>query len=351
MEKDLQSSGSGTPNPLQEFLDLPPSTLFINGKRYKKHEQHWYEEGNFGFLVGDTAFRLHRSILSRRSSVFSDMLSTPQPLFPILEASNAQDNIIGVPFTELQDRAQDFAHVLDFIYPSSLPAARTEHLGVKDWMGVIRFTGKYLINDLNKWAISALDAHLLTSSKTSLKALLQKPSTYKNPQFCVEIIQFSKECSLPRFLPLAFYALATAEWDQIPGGASCLEQLSSQDRTRVHEGRLALSKAVLEKMPSLFEKLSSRDSCTQEGCKPTKEQEPSTRWKGILLHPLEELAPEPRRGSWFSGMFRGLGSCVDCQKVVTHTHTVRDELKGRLTEFFKLESKVEVVSGAPDGDR
>ncbi|KIO25656.1 hypothetical protein M407DRAFT_236844 [Tulasnella calospora MUT 4182] len=340
METDRKSIHSviEATGPPQELPDLAASTLLIHGKRYRKHEHHWYEEGNFGFLVGDIAFRLHRSILSRRSSVISDMFRTPQPLFPIPEISNSGDNVIGVPFMELQDRAEDFAHVLDFIYPNSLPAAQTGHLGVKDLMGTVRFTGKYLIDDLKEWAISALDARLLPSAKLSLKALRETPSLYADSKFCVEIVQFSRECSLPKFLPLAFYALATAEWDQIPGGVSCLDQLSSQDRARVHEGRLALNKAVLEKVVSLSEKLPRREDCTQGDCKPMEWVNPSIRWKGLMLHPLEEL--EVRIESKFAKF------CVDCKKnVVNKVQAVRDDLMVRLTEFFKLESTIVVTNG------
>ncbi|KAG8917373.1 hypothetical protein FRC01_002496 [Tulasnella sp. 417] len=327
-------------SPLDGIINPPISTLLIQSKRYKKHGRHWYEEGNIGFLVGDTAFRLHRSVLSRCSSVISDMSRTPQPLFAISESFNSEDNIIGVPFVELQGQAEDFAHVLDFIYPNSLPTARTGHLGVNDLMGLVRFTGTYLIEDLKEWAISTLGTQLLTSGRSSFKSLLQNRSLYADPNFCVKIVKFSRECSLPKFLPLAFYGLSTAEWDQIPGGAACLDQLSPEDRTRVHEGRLALSKAILEQTPSLFENISARERCTQNGCNPTKSQEPGTPWKGLILHPLEELESlDSRRTSWWKGL-RGSTLCEDCRKGATQIQTARGELMGRLPELFKLESKV-----------
>ncbi|KAG8900597.1 hypothetical protein FRC00_012168 [Tulasnella sp. 408] len=232
----------------QGSRDITTSALLVSGRTFERHERHWYEEGNFVFLVGNTAFRLHRSILSMRSPVIADLLRIPHPLLPITEKTNPEENMIGVQSVELNDHAEDFAHVLDFIYPTSLPGTQTGHHKVEELMGVIRVTGKYLIEDLKEWAISALGAaHLLPSAKSSPKALLENKSLYADPNFCVKIVQFSRECSLPRFLPLAFYSLATAEWDLVPGGASCLDQLSPQDRTRVHEGRLALSKAVLEK--------------------------------------------------------------------------------------------------------
>lgn len=315
---------------LQESPDLAIPTLLIHGKPYNRHEQHWYEEGNVGVLVGNTAFRLHRSILSRRSSVMSDLLRIPQPVVSIPENTNSEDSIIGIPFVELNDRVDDFAHVLDFIYPNSLPAAQTEHLGVKDLMGLVRFTGKYIINDLREWAVLKLGAeHLLTTENTSFKAALENQALYADPKFCVEVVRFSRECSLPKFLPLAVYALATAEWDRIPGNVSCLEQLSAEDRNRIHEGRLALSKAVLEKVSSGSENLHPKKDCTQDGCRRMIWVNPGTRWKGIMLHPLEEL--ETRLTFGYPLL------CTDCAaNVVTQTRTFRDDVIGRLAEFFKL---------------
>ncbi|KAG9042823.1 hypothetical protein FS837_010333 [Tulasnella sp. UAMH 9824] len=325
----IEASGS-----LRESPDHAFSAILVHGKSYQKHEQHWYDEGNFGFLVGTTAFRLHRSILSRRSSSIADMFRTHQHSFAISETSSPEDTIAGVPFVELPDQPEDFAHVLDFIYPDSLPAARTAHLGVMDLMGVVKFAGKYLIKDLEGWAISTLGAeHLLPSTKSSPKALLENKSLYADPDFCVEVVRFSRECRLPQFLPLAFYALATAEWDQTAGGAFYLDQLSAQDRASVHEGRLALSKSVLENVPSLSEKLLRRENCTQGDCKEMQWVNPSVRWKGLMLHPLEEL--DLRRNSKFAKF------CVDCKSnAVTQFQTIHDDLLGRLTEFFKLESKI-----------
>lgn len=318
----------------RESLDPTVSTLTINGKPYKKHGQHWYEEGNVGFLIGSTAFRLHRSILSRRSPVISDLLLTPQPLLPIIENTNPNDNIIGVLFVELHDRVEDFAHVLDFIYPNSLPAAQTEHLGVKDLMGVVGFTRKYRIDDLKEWAVSKLGAdHLLPSPDSSVKVILGKKTLYGDPKFCVELIQFSRECLLPQFLPLACYALATTGWDLIPGDATCLDQLSPEDRNRIHEGRLAVNKAVLEKVSKSPEKIPRRENCAQDDCRPMVWSNSGARIKGLMLHPLQEL--ETRLTFSFAVL------CADCVvNVLAQTRTFRDDLMGSLTEFFKLESNV-----------
>ncbi|KAG8900596.1 hypothetical protein FRC00_012167 [Tulasnella sp. 408] len=122
----------------------------------------------------------------------SDLLRIPQPVFSIPENINSEDNIVGIPFVELNDGVEDLAHVLDFIYPNSLPAAQTEHLGVKDLMGVVRLTGKYIINDLRGWAVLKLGTeHLLTTENTWFKTALESPTLYADPKFCVEVQQRS----------------------------------------------------------------------------------------------------------------------------------------------------------------
>ncbi|KAG9007734.1 hypothetical protein FRB90_009238 [Tulasnella sp. 427] len=279
-----------TPSP--EVSELPNSTLLVNGKSYKKHDVHWYDEGNLGFLVGSTAFRLHRSILSRRSQVMADMLSVPQPFCTVSENADPSGtgNVDNIPFVDLQDPVNDFTRVLDFIYPSSLPAARTDHLRARDLMGIVRLSGKYLIEDLREWAVGRLEADHLpqTSASDAIGGYME--ASYDDPAFSVDVIQFSRECSAPQFLPIAFYALATTEWNKHPGKVKCLHKLSSKDQERVHEGRSAL----LEK---LFTRKTVPDSLARRaGCKKTRAEcqslywsDPSARLQGLILHPIEEL--------------------------------------------------------------
>ncbi|KAI0070458.1 hypothetical protein K474DRAFT_1653782 [Panus rudis PR-1116 ss-1] len=50
-----------------------------NGKLPTRRQILWYGDGNVVLVVGDTSFRLRRSILSRNSDVFNDMLQLAQP--------------------------------------------------------------------------------------------------------------------------------------------------------------------------------------------------------------------------------------------------------------------------------
>ncbi|KAG9042819.1 hypothetical protein FS837_010329 [Tulasnella sp. UAMH 9824] len=246
--KNRGSYAGDVSNSKSNSEDISSNPLTIGGRMYLKHQRHWYEEGNIAFLVERTAFRLHGSVLSRRSTVMANLISVPRPSpSNSLTDSNNQDIIIdGVPFVVLHDKAKDFAHMLDFIYPNALPAAQTGHLGVHDLMGMVRLAGKYMVDDLLEWAISNLDTKfLLRLDHRSFAKALKDEKRYSDPEFCVKVIQFSRECSLPQFLPLAFYALATKDWSALPGAVTCLQELSLDDQCRIHEGRVVLTREVL----------------------------------------------------------------------------------------------------------
>lgn len=75
---------------------------------YSRHPEFWLDDGNI-ILVADrsVAFRVHRSVLARKSGVFHDMFSFPQPdAYP--ERS--------CPVLHLPDSPEDLSYFLDAIY-------------------------------------------------------------------------------------------------------------------------------------------------------------------------------------------------------------------------------------------
>ncbi|KAG9042822.1 hypothetical protein FS837_010332 [Tulasnella sp. UAMH 9824] len=264
-----------------------------------------------------------------------NLISIPHPSPPNpFNESEKQDVIIdGVPFVVLHDKAIDFAHVLDFIYPRTLPAARTGNLGVHDLMGMVRLAGKYLIQDLLEWGISKLGKEfLLRQDHRSFAKALKDEERYSDPEFCVQVIQFSRQCSLPQFLPLAFYALATKDWSAHPGAVTCLQELSLDDQCRVHEGRAALAREVLIGAFSMPENHGAVVKCSSWSCKhisPALWDDAMERWVNLMFHPLEEL--ESRLSLVHASL------CADCRTDINHrTQKFRDSLVRHLTDLFAL---------------
>ena len=69
----------------------------------------WFEDGNIILRAQNTAFKVHRSLLGRHSTVFEDMFQVPQPTSP-------GESIDSVPLVELHDDPQELGDFLDVIY-------------------------------------------------------------------------------------------------------------------------------------------------------------------------------------------------------------------------------------------
>ncbi|KAG9043288.1 hypothetical protein FS837_009774 [Tulasnella sp. UAMH 9824] len=226
-------------------LSIQPNAVAIldkavvfGGHTYTMHSQHWYDDGNFGFLVENTAFLLHRSFLARRSSVMADMFGLPQRASS--QVTEAMETINDIPFVVLQDKANDFANVLDIIYTDITMAGERSDLDAATLLGIVQFANKYLFDKVKEWGVSQIlsSRSLLVVETEELRSSLRDGS-YSHPNFCVQVIQFARECSLPQFLPLAFYALATTDWrGKIETNQSFAETVLQYAREWMHRGAL-----------------------------------------------------------------------------------------------------------------
>lgn len=68
----------------------------------------WLDDGNIILIAQETAFRVHRSVLSRNSDVFRDILTVPQPA--------DAEMLDGLPVVRLSDSKRDVVHLLRALY-------------------------------------------------------------------------------------------------------------------------------------------------------------------------------------------------------------------------------------------
>ncbi|OJT14410.1 hypothetical protein TRAPUB_9051 [Trametes pubescens] len=71
----------------------------------------WLEDGNIVVVAQNTAFRVHRGVLARRSEVFSGLFTVPQPEYEV-----GVEKIDGCPVVRVQDSLHDFKHFLHALY-------------------------------------------------------------------------------------------------------------------------------------------------------------------------------------------------------------------------------------------
>lgn len=81
-------------------------------------EKYWFEDGNIVLRVEDTLFRVHRGMLSRHSTVFSDMFALPQPEMEKVKVKEEGESlvegcsVVGLP----GDKVRDWERVLAILY-------------------------------------------------------------------------------------------------------------------------------------------------------------------------------------------------------------------------------------------
>lgn len=76
--------------------------------------KYWLDDGNVILQAENTQFRVHRSMLSRNSSVFSDMFSIPQP--PHMDQG---EQLEGCPIIHLSDKASDVEYLISILYDNT----------------------------------------------------------------------------------------------------------------------------------------------------------------------------------------------------------------------------------------
>ncbi|TFK32852.1 hypothetical protein BDQ12DRAFT_771209 [Crucibulum laeve] len=112
--RNIQLSGGN----IFEIDALTQRIIYMNDQSPQNDPDLYFEDGNVIFQAQNTNFRLHRSIIATRSSVFRDMFSFPQH-------SDASDRVDGCVVICLPDSAEDmqsfFLAIYDFSYFNPYP--------------------------------------------------------------------------------------------------------------------------------------------------------------------------------------------------------------------------------------
>lgn len=173
----------------------PSSTVPSDDATYIRHTSLWFVDGSVILQAEKTLFRVHMSQLSRHSIFFRDLFSLPQPPHVTADPprqpishfpTSDQQYMEGCPVLELQDSAEDFAHLLTALYdgPTFGNNDREDYRVVA---GLLRLATKYLIDNLRMRALN----HLSVAWPSTLKGWDIREDIARN---------FQTETGLPREL-------------------------------------------------------------------------------------------------------------------------------------------------------
>lgn len=118
-------------------------------------EELWFDDGNLVIQAGDTQYRVHRSILSKKSVFFNDLKAVAQS-----STTSAEGTVEGCPVIELQDDVESVEYMLCRIYDT---AHRGDRAPLTDLRMALRIGQKYLVPMLFANAVYLLRDNLPTS--------------------------------------------------------------------------------------------------------------------------------------------------------------------------------------------
>lgn len=133
----------------------------------RRDPDYYFEDGSAILSVGDSLFKVHRSLLASKSEVFKDMFKVPQasqdnqggPFAPQEEGTSDRNPII-IP----QVRAEQFRHLLLFLYGVMTEPAYKELVldatgppGSSDpftrYLGIASLAHRFCMTEIETWAL------------------------------------------------------------------------------------------------------------------------------------------------------------------------------------------------------
>ncbi|EKM50234.1 uncharacterized protein PHACADRAFT_264852 [Phanerochaete carnosa HHB-10118-sp] len=207
-----------------------PDTLDFG---YPRHPEMWMDDGNL-VLIADNrvTFRVHRSVVTRKSTVFNDMFSFPQP--PDAPQSP------GCVVIHLPDSPEDLFYFLDAIYDARKYCFSMEKKPTWPAVKALLLLGeKYDAEDLLEEAMLCLRRHYPKDIEEWDKLRKDYGSFIigENDVLPIEIANLSRLLHLPEFHLSALYDCC-----RLPTGTlahSALRGEASEQRARLDEDDVA----------------------------------------------------------------------------------------------------------------
>ncbi|KAI0310313.1 hypothetical protein OF83DRAFT_1178679 [Amylostereum chailletii] len=216
------------PEPPTVLLDSTSSRThsFTASPRPKPHSDLWFSDGSVVLQAENVLFKVHMTQLARKSIIFGDMFSIPQPPHSPSASGSAQaesETFEGCPLVRLHDDPTDLANLLTALYDGPSFGDNDEE-DFRVVSGILRLSTKYMFDSLRSKAI----AHLGLAWPSTLKGWDAREERarsygmentgpggghyYPSP---IAIINLAQEVNAPSLLPSAFYDLSRYTYAQI----------------------------------------------------------------------------------------------------------------------------------------
>ncbi|KAI0045721.1 hypothetical protein FA95DRAFT_1560919 [Auriscalpium vulgare] len=196
-------------------LETEPPTLV-------RHPDLWFTDGSVVLQAESMLFRVHMSQLSRRSVIFHDMFSLPQPEVVTTHATRAPETYDGCPLLLLYDTSDDLANLLIAIYDGPT-FGKNDYEDFAVVSGILRLSTKYVMDSLRSKALEHLseawpatlpgwDAREDRARSYEYECPTDNSYLYPSP---IAVINLAREINAPALFISAFYDLSRYTYAQI----------------------------------------------------------------------------------------------------------------------------------------
>ncbi|KAI0030768.1 hypothetical protein K488DRAFT_53477 [Vararia minispora EC-137] len=256
-----------------------------------------FDDGNVALLSGSVYFLVHRGVICRQSTYFSNLLSTVRPC-------SAGDLIDGRPALELEECSEDIALLLRAMYDgisSVLGGEDVFHVGYI----LLQLAHKYKIKRLQPEALDVLSEAWPSKLSHWDHRMKLVPATHSDDvrnralPHPTAIINLARLASAPTLLPAAFYDLSrqppsvsAAGFSDIEAGA--FHRLSPADLVSLFQGRESASRFLSTFIVQVLEVRVPGSTCAApQSCAQVFEhmaQEVVCDVGGVMCDPLRVMA-------------------------------------------------------------
>ncbi|TCD63699.1 hypothetical protein EIP91_005104 [Steccherinum ochraceum] len=198
----------------------------------------WWEDGNLVLVAEYVAFRIHKSMLARKSQIFCDMFSIPQP-------SNS-DQYDGCPVVHMSDSAKDVSHVLSVLYDSEKYIDPKEGIDFDVIAAMLKLGRKYQMDQLVNLAVTLLQTlypPTLFHYDKVLTVTFSGRRVARKTSHHISVLNLARRFELHQLLPPAFLACSQFSYQELvngPPGNGEESLLSRADIARCLTGRVQL---------------------------------------------------------------------------------------------------------------
>ncbi|KII90811.1 hypothetical protein PLICRDRAFT_39403 [Plicaturopsis crispa FD-325 SS-3] len=169
----------------------------------------WFEDGNIILICegNESAFKVHRGVLSRQSEIFQSLFEIPQPL------DDGAESLEGCQIVQMHDSAYELSNLIKGLYDG----VKFHTRNLEDFFylaGILRLATKYFISSLRTQAIRHLTqtwSHTLAGHDAMVDLALQSPLIddttypYVHP---LHILNLAREVNVRIVVPSALYFLS-----------------------------------------------------------------------------------------------------------------------------------------------